>query len=243
MVLGLFAVLHLELALLLLLGGDDSGAWRVPMGFAVCYGLSAFALTAGWFWARWFANGIAWYWFGLGLMLLAFLLMRHESPAACIIAAAFAGIHGLVVFCLSGRKMGEAYELTPGWRERFKLDEYAIRPVGRVVTFTAAALPELIVRVVGPRPEAVGVVLGLAGLLGLWGVLRLRTWGVLLVGVTAAGVTLAAAGPLMGAPRLLDLGLLPAVPLRLMDATAAGLLAVAFLPFVRPIGRFLAARR
>jgi hypothetical protein len=239
MVMGLFAALYLELGLLILLNGDDTGAWRVPIGFALCYGLAAFALTAGWFWARWFANGIAWYWLGLGVILLAFLLLQHAPPGACLFVAIFAGIHALIVFCLGGRKMAEAYELTPAWRERFKLDEYAVRPVGRAVTFAAAALPEIVVRAVGPRPEAAGVALGLIGLLGLVGLLRLRSWGVLCLFAAAAGALTAALG-FTGGPQALALRGLPAlVPLRLMDGLAAGLLVLACLPFVRPIRRFL----
>jgi hypothetical protein len=250
MLLCIFALLHVELALLLLLNGDHSGVWRVPLGFGLCYGLAAFALTAGWFWARWFANGIAWYWFGLGLMLLCVLLMRRESWQACVAVGVFGAVHGLIVFCLGGRQMAEAYELQPRWRERLKIDEIAVRPVGRAVTLAAAALPELIVRTVGPRPEVAGIMIGACGLLGLWGLIRLRTWGVFAVGATAAGLVLATLG-FVGPESVTVLGPITSglapmaahLPLRLMDAFAAGLLVLACLPFVRPVLRHLQRAR
>ena len=224
-----FAIVYFLVAL-----ADDSGWGRAFGGLAACYGLAVFGLAAGWFWARWFAGGIAWS--GLMMGVLA-LVMAGWNPVVAI----YLGTHGAAVLCLGGRKMAEAYDLQPAWRERFQLDEHGVIRVRRAITRAAAALPSLIVWALAPRGEAAVAALTIVGALGLLALIRLRTAGVLLCGASAAGALAVALGHLGDATALRVHGI-GGPPLFALGLLAGAALLGACLPFVRPIARYLVRR-
>ena len=182
--LSLFVSLYLLLALI---GGEDSRlrAWR----WQLCYGVAFVGVVAEWFWARWFASGLAW----SGLMIAgASLVMIGWSPVLAI----FGGVHGLVVLALMGKKMAARYDLQEAWRERYRMDEFGVARLQKTVTRAAASLPSMIFWALGPREDGMAMVAGVAAVLlaaaGLRGLVRVRTWGV--VALAAAAAVVAATG-------------------------------------------------
>jgi hypothetical protein len=159
-------------------------AWRPAfLALALCYGVAFFSLASQWFWARWFASGLAWSGATLGLVAL---VMVGWHP----MLAVFGALHAVVLAMLAGPHMVSRFEMQAVWRERYGMDEFGVARLGRVVTRTAAALPSLIMWALAPR-EGQGAWLfsGLAltcALSGLLGVLRLRTWGVLSLATSAS---------------------------------------------------------
>jgi hypothetical protein len=165
--------------------------WRPAFtALALCYGLAFFALASQWFWARWFASGLAWSGTTLGLVSL---VMLGWHP----ILALYGGLHGLVLGMLSGPHMVARFEMQAPWRERYTMDEFAVARLGRVVTRTSVAMPSLILWALAPREgQGLWLITGLAmacGMAGLSGILRLRTWGVFGLGVSAAAAMVGAA--------------------------------------------------
>jgi hypothetical protein len=159
-------------------------------GLAACYLLSFLALASEWFWARWFASGLGYF----GAMTGLFLMVQEEVPEdAKIFMAIFGGLHALIVVMLMGKKMAARYELQPGWRERFGMDDYGVTRLGKAVTRASCALPGLLLWALGPR-NGQGLMLGAAVVMavaGLGGLLRLRTWGLMALGGAGAAVLLA----------------------------------------------------
>jgi len=192
----------------------------------LCYLVAFFSVVSGWFWGRWFATGLGW----SGLMVAGIsLVMVGWAPALAIYGA----LHALVVLPLSGKSMAAQYDLQAGWRERYKMDELGVARLRKTITRSAASLPSLILWALGPK-EGQGMWLSLAALglaiLGLRGVVRLRTWGVL--AMAGAAVTV------FGAERLTSFSAFSLAGPRL----AVVLLAGAVLPFVVPALRYLRAR-
>jgi hypothetical protein len=210
------------------------GFGRVFVALSVCYGVAFVGVVAEWFWGRWFATGLAW----SGVMLaIAVMSQAGWMPAMAL----FGGLHLTVAVALMGKKMMERYDLQEGWRERFKIDEYGVARLRKAVTSAAASLPSMIVWVLAPKPDALSTVGSLAALVltvaGLRGLIRLRSWGVLALG--GAGILLASLGDMtrlahwhseFGSANTLAF----AAP-----GVAFICLAVAVLPFVRPMARFL----
>jgi hypothetical protein len=161
-------------------------------GLAACYLLSFLALASEWFWARWFASGLGWF----GAMTGLFLMVQPETPEeAKVFMGIFGGLHALIVVMLMGKKMAARYEMQPGWRERFGMDDYGVTRLGKAVTRASCALPGLLLWALGPR-NGQGMLLGASvvlGVVGLTGLLRLRTWGLLALGGAGAAVLLAPA--------------------------------------------------
>lgn len=157
-------------------------AWRLAfLGLALCYVVAFLGLASQWFWARWYTSGLAWSGATLGLVSL---VMMGWNP----ILAAYGGLHALVLCLLAGPHMVTRFEMQAAWRERYAMDEFAVARLRRVVTRAAAALPSLVVWALAPREgQGLGLVSGMAlacVLVGLAGILRLRTWGVLALGVS-----------------------------------------------------------
>lgn len=230
--LSFFAVLYTMAAL------NAPVAWRPALvSLALCYGAAFLALACQWFWARWYAAGLAWSGASLGLVSL---VMVGWQP----ILAVYCGLHVVVLAMLAGPHMVARFEMQTRWRERYAMDEFAVARLRRVVTRASAALPSLIVWALAPREgQGLGVLSGLAmvsALAGLAGILRLRTWGALSLGASA-GLTLAGlaalTSPSLGAVEGWGGVWLGSANLGLAALFAAALLLGAVAPVARAIGR------
>lgn len=234
LILAFYLALYGLLALLSAL--DPAMGAFLPMcaALAACYGVSFFALGAGWFWARWFAVGL-----GLsGLTNAAFGVVMLRSLEPEIV---FYGLtHGLIALCLQGERMVAQFDAQPAWRQRWSLDDAAVQRVRKAVTSAASSLPPLIVFALQPRqPTAALAVLGLATL-GLVGLLSRRTWGVLVLGgagVLGVSLALSAAGPrLLTSSAMYSSGSPAPGGLLLLGAL---FLVLSAAPFARPVARYL----
>jgi uncharacterized protein YqgC (DUF456 family) len=170
-----------------LAGESDFRALFVAM--AASYLLAFVALASEWFWARWFASGLGWWGALMGLMLAVMVPL----PEVRVTFAIFCGMHALIIVMLMGKKMAARYDMQPGWREHFGMDEFGVVRLGRAVTRASAALPGLLLWAFAPRqpnPEPDFLALGAAGLamLGMWALLRRRTWGIFALGGAGAAM-------------------------------------------------------
>ena len=211
------------------------------VGVGLTYLTAFVALAAGWFWGRWFASGIGW----SGAMMAGIGATQPGAPLE--ILAFIGGLHALVIVMLMGQKLAARYDLQPGWRQRFGMDEFGVARLGKAVTRAGAALPGLIFMAFAPRQSAGSwVALLAAGLavLGVAGLVRLRAWSLFAL----AGAAVAA---LFGAPVLTDgvhgmfaltdsLGSTAAAPG--LPGALVLLLTAATLPFVPAAVRFLRTR-
>ena len=223
------------------------------LAMVTVYGVAFFAIGAEWFWARWFAMGVAW----SGVLEAAFgvlsiLRMRADLPPELlklllVFFAILGALHGLAGAALLGPRVAERYDARLDWRQRFRLDDQGALKLRRAVTRAATSLPMIIALALAPRQQqslAIEAALGLT-LVGLVAILRGRGAGLLALPVAAAALLGAAAlNPLRYAA--LDVNaaspLLPATFMPMLPLVAAGLLRAAFAPFARPIARHLARR-
>jgi len=229
-----FAFYFLLMFMNAMLGPEQTA--KALYALAGVYGLAFFGLVAGYFWARWYSVGVAI--FGLIVAVVGVWQMGAFEPVLIF----FGGTHLAAAVFLWGDRMSEPYEGQHAWRERYHMDDNAVQRLGRSVMRAGVSLPFVLLYGLMPRPEggalAALAVVGLT-LVGFGGLVKLRTWGVLALGL--AGATLAmVAGPHLthvgsvGAG-IAHVGTLPPLLLgALLIATAA--------PFVRPMGRWIAAR-
>jgi hypothetical protein len=233
--LSLFSFLYLLSALL----GDPAFTLAL-IGISLCYLTAFIALASEWFWARWFASGLGW----SGAMIsIAAMSQIGWNPALAILG----GLHALIIVMLMGQKMAARYDMQPGWRERFGMDEFGVIRLRKAVTRASAALPSLIVWALGPgQPQPDLLVAGAAtlALVGLAGLLRLRTWGLLAL-AGASGLVLAAPTALPVSHSVL--GWPDALGMSLASPGTSGalslLLAAAVLPFAGAAIRYFRALR
>ena len=213
------------------------GFGRVFVALSLCYGVAFVAVVAEWFWGRWFASGLAW----SGVMIaIAVLVMLGWNPAFAI----FGALHLSVVLALMGKKMAARYDLQEGWRQKYKMDDFGVARLQKTVTRSAASLPSLIIWALAPKEEGMAAVLALAalafGAVGLRGLIRIRSWGVLAL---AGAGALVAVGGNVGALHLHGFcGNCLAVSnlVTLAGPTLAFvLLAAAVVPFAGPMVRYL----
>ena len=174
----------------LVFGLNAPDGWgRVFLSLGFCYLVAFLGLASQWFWARWFASGLGWSGFMVGLMSL---VMVGWHPALAI----YTGMHLLILAALWGNKMAARYELQTEWRERYGMDEFGVARLGKAVTRGSASLPTLIMWALAPREDQgmlaqlLPTIAFLVGALGVAAILRLRTWGLLALGA-AAGLALA----------------------------------------------------
>lgn len=157
---------------------------------AASYLLAFVALASEWFWARWFASGLGWW----GAIMGLFMVVMIPVPEVRTAFAIFASLHALIIGALMGKKMSARYDMQPGWREHFGMDEFGVVRLGRAVTRASAALPGLLLWAFAPRqpdPPAPDLLpLGAAGLamLGIWALLKRKTWGIFALGGSAAAL-------------------------------------------------------
>jgi hypothetical protein len=173
---------------LVLLSPDVPGQLK-PMfwGLAGVYGLAFFGLIAGYFWARWYAVGVGLW----GVILGALLLWQGGVHPVFLFVG---GSHLTATLLLWGNGMSEAYDGKANWREKFHMDENAVNRLGRSVIRAGVSLPFVLLYALQPRTGGVELVASLSALaltgLGIRGIIRLRTWG--LMAMAAAGVILLA---------------------------------------------------
>jgi hypothetical protein len=216
----------------------------VFVGMTAIYTLAFVGVAAEWFWGRWFAIGLG-YW-GVTMTGMAWLSL-HELPPPLIF---FGVTHALVALSLLGDRMATAFELKPGWRERWNLDEQGVLRVRKSVTRAASSLPALVMFALAPREsESLALLmvpaLAVAGVVGL---LSRRTWGVLCLG--GAGALSAAAALLLGGPASTAAvgahfgAVMPfvAVAPQAVAGFGALLLVAAAAPFVAPMLRYVRRR-
>lgn len=231
--LSFFGILYFLVAL-----NAPPGWGPVFAGLMVCYLTAFLALAAQWFWARWFASGLGWSGFMLGLMSLV-MIGWHPSLAIYTV------LHGVIVVALVGTKMASRFELQSTWRERYAMDEYGVARLGKAVTRGAASLPTLIMWALAPREGDQMLLLGGLALLlavgGLSGLIRLRTWGLLALSGSAAALMAVAALSADLTLSVADVDLPTAGLWALQGSPAIGVawVSLALLPFALPVLRYL----
>lgn len=207
------------------------------LGLALCYGLAFIGLAAEWFWSRWFAMGVG----NFGSLLLLVLFKTGMEP----IIAFFGFTHLAISLMLMGEGMAARYEHSEVTQERWNFQEDSLILLRRAVRSAGSTLPFLILYGLAPRPEMLQLAaLGL-GVAGVWGLLRLRTWGIFALGGAGLAALVDGLG-LVGEP---SVGYLLLSPMAAKGATwmvygpvfgilAGGLLLVP-IAFAGPIVRFL----
>ena len=239
---GLALSVFISIYLLVSLNAPEGFA-RVFVALAFCYGVAFFAVVAEWFWGRWFATGLAW----SGVMIaIAGVVAIGWLPQLVI----FGVLHLFVIVALMGEKMAARYDLQAAWRERYKMDDFGVARLQKTITRSAASLPSLIIWALAPKEEGMAFAALALAVTGVWGLIRLRSWGVLSLG--AAGVLVAAGGHLgrfacavpcsIFAPHLAIAGMTPDASRFLMTFSptlAFVLLAAAVIPFAGAIARYL----
>ena len=119
------------------------------------------------------------------------------------------------------------------------MDENATRRLGKAVIRVGISLPILIAYGLAPRDSMVDTLVcaaavGLVGV-GVWGFLRLRTWGLVVMICGAAAVL----GTIGITEQLVALGRNTALDLSLNGTLGAVVLLLAALPFAGPIARYV----
>lgn len=204
------------------------------MALAGCYLVAFLGVAAGAFWGRWVATGIGW---SGAMSILA--VGQADDPWPVVI---WAGIHGLVILALAGRAMAEQFELRPEWREKWKLDDAAVKKIGGAVTSVASSLPLILARLLY-RPEGMGLLAAIAAVAGIALLLRGRTAGVF--AAATAGVVVLLTGPVLMPITGANLALADLAPAVVMAQSpqvswlVGAVLLVPLVLFARPIVRYL----
>ena len=195
---------------------------------AFMYGLSFFALVAGYFWARWYAIGLS----ISAMIMTGFLLFQAGIIGQFIF---FGATHAAVAVLLVGKAMSASFDGRTDWRTRFHLDQAGTNRLGRAIIRATISLPFMVMYGLAPK-GAMGLLgfaaLGLAGA-GLYGLIKLRTWGVIaMAGATATLVAAIAVDPFVaGSAHSLSSDVVGVVGI----AAALG----AIVPFAGPLFRYL----
>lgn len=195
------------------------------------YGLAFFSLVASYFWARWYSVGVGL--FGVSLAVLGIWQLPPEQREVLLPTLLFfGGTHLATALLLWGDAMSEPYDGQTTWRQKFHMDDNAVHRLGRSVIRAGMSLPFILLYAFPPRTDPGALAAFVLVAVGLRGLIRLRTWGVLAIGA-AGGLTLA----LVGADALSHgLG-----PWLVRPALAGGMLLAAVAPFLRPVLRFVVA--
>ncbi len=208
--------------------------WQAPfVALAACYLVAFFAVVAEWFWGRWFATGLGWS--GIMVAIIAISNLGWDPGLAI-----YGLLHAAVVVPLAGKSMAARYDLQEGWRQRYKMDDFGVARLRKTITRSAASLPSVILWALAPKEPGQGTLLSLVALAlvvtGLGGLVRLRTWGWLAVGMSA--VVALFGGGLLASATFHSL----AFPDFAGPDLAICFLVAAAVPFVLPALRFVRAR-
>jgi hypothetical protein len=178
-VLAFYSLLYIAFALSGYAG--PNGTAFIALG--TCYGLAFFGLVAGYFWARWFAIGVAM--FGVLQGAVSWWVMGLEP-----IVIFLGGTHLFAAVVLWGEGMGAPFDGKAEWREKFHMDEHAVKRLGRSVMRAGFGLPFVLLYAFSPKPDTATIITALAafGLAagGLRALVKMKTWGVLALGGSGA---------------------------------------------------------
>lgn len=227
------------LSLLLWSAPPDQPEVRAWWGFfaamAASYGVAFFSLGAGWFWARWFAMGLGYS--GLTIAFWSIISQRTIDPVI-----GFYGLtHGIIALFLGGQRLTQEFDGKPGWRKALGLDENGVQRVRHTVTRAATTLPTLIMIALAPREGTEGLLAATLCVVGVWGLLRARTLGVLAL-LAAAPLSIIAAlshqhvGALSHASHL---RFVSPDAMHGLSLLAGFILLGAVAPYLSPMARFL----
>ena len=206
-------------------------------GLSAVYAVGFFAVAADWFWGRWFAVGLG----NSGLVMAVMsVVATHEIIPQMVV---FGVMHGLVSLSLLGEKMAGVYEARTEWRAKWNLDDQGVVRIKHSVQRAAASLPSLILWALAPREGAAVAVLVLS-MVGLAGLLRGRTWGVLALGGAGVAAIVSALGAGGDYFYSLDVSsvFLTGLPPQVFGIISGSLLLLAATPFARPIVAYVANR-
>ena len=213
-ILGFYALVYAAFAILGMVGPMSNALYAL----AFCYGLAFFGLVAGYFWARWFAVGVALF----GVIQGALGIWQVGTEPVVIFLAA---THVFATAALWGNAMAVPYDGQSAWREKFHMDENAVRRLGNSVIKAGASLPVVLLYALAPKqPSSAIVVIAavICSAFGLRGLIKAKTWGVIALGL--AGAIMATVG---------------ATHMALVPAISGALLLSAAAPFLLPMLRYV----
>jgi len=241
LVMSLFVSLYLLISF-----SAPEGLAALFVALAVCYGVGFMGVAAEWFWGRWFAAGLGWS--GVLVAIAGMVNLGWFPPLAI-----YGALHLLVILFLGGKKMAARFDMQEAWRTRYGMDDLGVARLRKTVTRAAASLPSLIVWALGPKEPGQGMLVAVAGVvaacfavLGIQGLVRLRSWG--LLALAASSVLVVGAGglsfPSWPVTAVVSFGPLPTMAYVVETGAVlpAVLLVAALLPFVGPVRRFLSQR-
>lgn len=151
-------------------------------GMSAVYGVAFFGVVAGYFWARWYALGVA-----ISGAITAGVGIWQVGPEPIVLF--LAGTHLAAVLALTGNAMRLPFEGQAQWRKKMHLDDNAVARLGKSVTRAAISVPYFVLYLLSPSGQANGLVAfaAVATGAGLVGLVRTRTWSlVALVASSAA---------------------------------------------------------
>ncbi|HTJ44096.1 MAG TPA: hypothetical protein VL463_18445, partial [Kofleriaceae bacterium] len=121
------------------------------------YGIAFFGIVAGYFWARWFAMGVA-----LSGVISGVVSIWQLGPEEVLLF--FAGTHLAAVLFLWGDAMAQPFDGQEAWRQRFHIDDNARQRLGKAVIRAGVSLPYVILYALAPKPgsSAIETILALA---------------------------------------------------------------------------------
>jgi len=229
-------VLALYMSVMFLVSLQAPDGWgNAFLGMAACYGVGFWALVTRYFWGRWFAMGI-----GISGLISAVMSIAQIGPEPVLVF--YGGTHALAIVLLMGKAVASAFDGRTDWRERFHLDESSTNRLGKSIIRVGVSLPYIVMYALAPREGAEWLpalaAAGLAGA-GVWGMLRMRTWGVLAL----AGGAVAIAIGLPDSVAAASAGVKGADFIAFTGAGAVVWAAAAALPMVGPIVRHLRSAR
>jgi hypothetical protein len=229
-VLGFYGFIYLLMAL------SAPEGWTAALSaMAAVYGLGFFSLVAGYFWARWYSVGL-----GMSGLITAVFSMFQIGMEPVLV---FYGVtHGFVSLVLWGNGMAASFDGRKEWRERFHLDESATHRLGKSIIRLGISLPYVILYALAPKDGAgemlLAVVAGTLAASGLYGIVKLRGWGILALAGGAAALVASLAQLDCGAS-VVGFGNGYAMNVGLAGAAALILMLAAIAPFARPVTRYL----
>jgi len=143
-ILAFYFIMYLANALLA--GGPLAPALYALAGV---YGLAAFSLISGYFWARWYAVGVSL--FGVIVGAVGLWQVGFDEQVVFI-----GGTHLVATMLLWGSAMSQSYDGQTAWRERFHMDDNAVQRLGKAVIRAGVSLPFVLLYALAPKAGATG---------------------------------------------------------------------------------------